>query len=64
MNTYQFVINNPVTKVLKVFIELFFNLHDVLGIGCVGIGLLYVGVGYMNRLHIKVELMLRLAAYR
>ena len=63
MNTYQFVINNPVTKVLKVFIDFFFNLHDVLGIGCVGIGLLYVSVGYMNRLHIKVELMLRLAAY-
>ena len=29
MNT-QFVINKPVTKVFKVFIESFFNLHDVL----------------------------------
>ena len=29
MNT-QLVINKPVTKVLKVFIESFFDLHDVL----------------------------------
>ena len=44
MNT-QLIINKQVTKFFKVCTESFVKQHP------------YVGIGYMNCLHIKVELM-------